>query len=252
VISRARLRFLASLRTKKARQEERLLLLEGFNLVEEAVRSGHARELWLRDDAGGTERGRALARSGLPVDAIDPRDARELSETETPSGVFALAADPTGPLRGAKFPPRALLLVAAGVGDPGNFGTLVRTAAALGANAVVATAGTVEPTNPKAVRASAGALFRIPVLQGEAPQVRLLGFRLLLADAAGIPLEEVRRRPARVALLVGSEPHGIDAGLRRLADGAIAVKLSRGVESLNVAIAAGILLHHLASLPFEA
>jgi TrmH family RNA methyltransferase len=252
VISRARLRFLQSLHRRKAREEERLLLVEGYNLVEEAVRGGGAKGILLRQDAAASERGRALARAGPPVELLDEGDASKLADTETPSGVFAVVEDPCRPFATARLPATALLLVAAGVSDPGNLGTLVRTAAALGAAAVVATPGTVEPTNPKAVRASAGALFRIPVLLGDAEEVKAAGFRLLLADAGGVPAAKVRSRTARLALAVGSEPHGFAGGVKALADGAIAVPLSRGVESLNVAVAAGILLHHLASLPVSA
>jgi len=249
VISRARFKFLRSLSRKKARDEEGVFLVEGLTLVEEAVARGFAREILLDAEGGRGPRIDALLASRVPVVELTPEDAAALAETESPQGVFALARNPVRPLEEARWPERALVLLAAGVADPGNFGTLVRTAAALGAAALVATPGTVEPTNPKAVRASAGALFRLRVLRGDAAGLKRAGFAILVADATGTPVGNLRTRPARLALAVGSEPKGVDEATRRLAAGTVAVPLDAGVESLNVAVAAGILLHALRPAP---
>lgn len=248
MIPRGRLKFLRSLRLRKVRDREGLLLAEGLNVVEEAVAHGRVRELFLGEDAAEVPRVRDLAAKGVPVQRLGPKDVEQLAETRTPGGVFALVEDPCRPLAGARLPASALVLVAAGVADPGNLGTLVRTAAALGAAAVVVAAGTVEPTNPKAVRATAGALFRIPVLGGEPEALKAMGFRVLVADARGEPVSSWKSRPARLALVVGNEPRGVDDRVRAVADGALGIPLDGGVESLNVAVAAGILLHALRAL----
>jgi TrmH family RNA methyltransferase len=249
VIPRGRLKYLRSLRLRKNRAREGLFLAEGLNVVEEAVSGGYARELFLTEEAALLPRVRDLGTGGLPAHRIGPVEAKQLAETRTPAGVFALVADPCRPFAGARLPDVAVVLLAAGVADPGNLGTLVRTAAALGAAAVVATAGTVEPLNPKVVRATAGALFRIPVLRGEAAEVREAGFRITVADAGGEPLSRWRARPARLALALGNEPRGIDEGVRALADATVGIPLEKGVESLNVSVAAGILLHAIRALP---
>lgn len=249
MIPRGRLKFLRSLRLRKVRDREGLFLAEGLNVVEEAVAHGRVRELLLGEDAAGIPRVRELALRGVPVRGLGRKDVEQLAETRTPSGIFALVEDPCRPLAAARLPGRALVLVAAGVADPGNLGTLVRTAAALGAAAVVVAAGTVEPTNPKVVRATSGALFRIPVLKGEVADLKAMGFRVLVADAKGEPVSAWGSRPARLALVVGNEPRGVDAQVRALADGALGIPLDGGVESLNVAVAAGILLHALRALP---
>jgi TrmH family RNA methyltransferase len=251
VIPRGRLKYLRSLRLRKVREREGLFLAEGVNVVEEAVSRGCARELFVGEDAAAVPRVRGLARAGVPVQRLGPREVEQLAETRTPSGVFALVEDPCRPLAGAMLPASALVLVAAGVADPGNLGTLIRTAAALGASAVVVSRGTVEPTNPKVVRATAGALFRVPVLAGEPEELKPMGFRLLVADARGEPVSRWRARPPRLALAVGNEPRGVDARVREIADGALGIPLDGGVESLNVAVAAGILLHALRALPVE-
>lgn len=250
MIPRGRLKYLRSLRLRKNREREGLFLAEGLNVVEEAVAAGRARELLLGEDAAGLTRVRALA-ARVPAQRLGARDVEQLAETRTPSGVFALVEDPCRPLAEAKLPARALVLVAQGVADPGNLGALIRTAAALGASAVVAAGESVEPTNPKVVRATAGVLFRIPVFLGEPSALKQEGFRILVADARGEPVSALRARPPRLALVVGNEPRGVDESVRRLADGTVAVPLDGGVESLNVAVAAGILLHALRALPVE-
>lgn len=252
MISRSRLKYLRSLRRKKVRAEEGRLLIEGLNVVAEAAAAGCVRELFLTDECAASTRGAALVRRGLPIVRLEPRDAEALTETRTPAGAFALVDDPCADLDAADprpFGVRAFLLVADGVADPGNLGTLVRTAAALGADGVVVTAGSVDPTNPKVVRATAGALFRLPVRRGDAGLLAAAGFALYVADAGGDPLERWRERPARFALVVGNEPRGVADPVRALAQGAIGVPLRGGIESLNVAVAAGILLHALVPLP---
>ncbi len=246
MISQARLKYLRSLSRKKVRREEGVLLVEGLRLVQDAVACGYALEIYAGPDV-------PLPRGlgDLPVHTLEQKDVGALADTETPQGVFALCRDPCAALGDASLPPDALVLVAHGVADPGNLGTLVRSAAALGAHAVVTTPGTVEPTNPKAVRASAGALFRCAVLRGELEQLRELGFGVLVASTGGAPLAEMRARPRRLALVVGNEPRGVDAQVQQAADGTVAIPLSAGVDSLNVAAAAAVLLYALAALPME-
>ena len=99
------------------------------------------------------------------------------------------------------------------------------------------------------MRATAGAIFRLPVLRGDAASLLALGFELWVADAAGEPVSELAERPARLALAVGNEPHGVDGGLKDAAHRTVGIPLARTVESLNVAVAAGILLHALGALP---
>ncbi|MFQ5845709.1 MAG: TrmH family RNA methyltransferase [Planctomycetota bacterium] len=252
MISRARLKFLRSLHRKKARHQERLLLVEGLRLVEDAVVTGHAAEVLVGPRAAASPFIEALRRTDLPVHDLGEGDVAALADTRTPQGVFALCRDPCRDLRAAGLPAGGVVLVADGVGEPGNLGALVRSAAALGAAAVVTTPGTVEPTNPKAVRGSMGALFRLPVLRGEVADLRRAGFHVLMASIDGAPVDRLRSRPPRLALVVGGEPRGVGAAAEAEADGEVAIPLEAGVESLNVPVAAGILLHALQTLPVEA
>jgi RNA methyltransferase, TrmH family len=142
------------------------------------------------------------------------------------------------------------VLVLDGVQDPGNAGTIVRTAAALGATATVALPGTVDLWNPKVIRSSMGAQFFHPVLH--ATLDALLGFLernkvLLWATAAsGDPLDR-KTAPARLAIAVGNEGAGLSAELRAKAERTISLPISGSVESLNVAVATGIILYELRS-----
>ncbi|MDH3590356.1 MAG: RNA methyltransferase, partial [Planctomycetota bacterium] len=166
MISKARLKYLRSLTKRKGRRQEGQLLLEGVHLAEEAAAAGKARELFVTDEAADRPQVQALIERGLPVTAIDAAALAELAQTESPSGLLTLADDPCEPLDVGTLPREAFVLVAAGVADPGNLGSLIRSAAALGLAAVVTTPGTVEPANGKVVRASAGAIYRVPVRTG--------------------------------------------------------------------------------------
>jgi TrmH family RNA methyltransferase len=252
MIARAQLKFLRSLRLKKNRAGEGLLLVEGLNVVEEALEHGRVRELFLAEDLAHAPRGRAMVERGVPTATLDACDVDALAETRTPAGAFALVENPCRAFDARALPADAIVLFAAGVADPGNLGTLIRAAAALGAAGVATAAGTVEATNPKTVRASAGMLFRVPVWEVGLRDLAAAGFALWLADARGEPVDGLRTRPARVALVVGNEPRGVDDAVRASAARTVAVRLAGGVESLNVAVAAGILLHALRALPAEA
>jgi TrmH family RNA methyltransferase len=144
-----------------------------------------------------------------------------------------------------------LVLVLVGVNDPANMGALVRVAGALGEAAVLCCTGSADPYGPKAVRASAGALFRVPVLTGIDPEEVLceLGrwgvWRWATVPRGGVPPNEVNLS-VPTALVFGNEAHGIPEVLQRYLDGAVTVPIAPDAESLNVAVAAGIICYEAA------
>ncbi len=249
MISKARLKFLRSLKRRKNRVHERALLLEGINLAEEAARSQMLRELYVTEGAAKHPRVDALLAQGHTVVGIDADVVAELTDTESPPGLFAWAEDPCGPLDVDALPRECFVLVANEVADPGNMGSLIRTAAALGLDAVVTTKGAVDPTNSKVVRASAGAIFRIPVRRGDVVTLKQAEFVIHVGDTAGEPLDRRKVRPWRYALVLGNEPRGVQTSVRDLADGVISIPMSNDLESLNVAVAGGILMHALQAMP---
>jgi TrmH family RNA methyltransferase len=239
------------LRLRRGRERRGLALVEGIRLVEEALDAGvKIRHLLGSPALEATSRGRALkaalARSRHPVELVSERSFDALAATEHSQGILAVVEPRAWRLEAIAPKPHAPALVLDGVQDPGNVGTLVRTAFALGAAGVLALPGTAELTNPKTLRATMGACFRLPyVALDEAalqPWARRLGLRVLLAEPGGAP-------PAAglgaVALVVGNEGAGIRPSLAGWADGRVGVPLQPGAESLNVGVAAGILLYEL-------
>jgi TrmH family RNA methyltransferase len=147
-----------------------------------------------------------------------------------------------------------VVLVLDAVQDPGNVGTMLRTAQALGAAGVVALKGTAELTNPKVIRGSMGALFKFPAVSTDEPAFlewsRASRLEIWATAADGVPLDRPDRpdcpdRPARLALVVGNEGAGVGPGLSTAAQRRVAIRLVPGSESLNVATAAAILLHEV-------
>jgi len=232
-----------------------LCLLEGPKLVEEALLSGIAvLEAAAAPRAGRSERGRrvlaALREGGVPVRAMDERLVDALSEAETSQGLLALARRPEF-AEESLFPPGALVVVAVGVQDPGNLGGLLRTAEAARASGAYLTEGTADPFSWKALRGSMGSAFRLPHLRGLLPgeavrRARERGLAVLAAAADGdVPYDRADlRRP--FALLLGREGGGLPEELVRSADERLAIPLAGPVESLNVGVAAGILLFEAA------
>lgn len=171
-----------------------------------------------------------------------------LTQTEAPRGIAALVELPERKLDGAIGRPDALVLVACGLQDPGNLGTMVRSAQALGGSALLILQNTVSPFNPKAVRASAGAIFRLPVFTNLESaslfqRLRSLGVRLLAGDRrSATQLRDVDLRgPA--AILIGQEAAGLDERISREADARVAIPIRSDTDSLNAATAAGIFLY---------
>jgi TrmH family RNA methyltransferase len=190
----------------------------------------------------------ALAAAGVPLAAMDDRALAELADTEHPQGVIAVIEPPAWTLEA--LAPRAgeVVVVLDGVQDPGNVGAIARTALGLGASGLIALKGTAELTNPKVLRGSMGALFRLPAVSttDEAclAWAARVGAALWVTDSAG-ERPGGQRLTAAVALVLGNEGSGIRPELERVATRRLAIPLAAGVESLNVAVAAGILLYEV-------
>ncbi|HEV3472215.1 MAG TPA: RNA methyltransferase [Actinomycetota bacterium] len=214
-------------------------MLEGKRAVGDALEAGvPVQEIFISDD---------LEIDGswdVPVHRVGGRVIKALSDAVTPQGVVAIAEMPAASLDALAETDLALILD--GVSDPGNAGTLVRTAAAAGVGAVVFSAGSVDPFSPKCVRAAAGSLFAtkivIDVDAEEAIEVaRSSGAKTVATAMTGTSYDECDMTD-RVAIVAGSEAWGIDDAHRALCDEVISIPIIGSVESLNVAIATGIVL----------
>jgi len=241
------------LRRRRARERQQLFVAEGVRAVEELLRSPlSVRGILVAPQLAGAPRGSALLEtargSGVELAELDERDFASAAETDSPQGVLAIGEIPDRRLADLVLPERARLIVLDAVQDPGNVGTILRTAAALDASAVVAMPGTVDLWNAKVVRSAMGALFHRPAVMSTWSELdtflRSNGVALWGADAAGTPLEKMTP-PARLGILVGNEGAGLTAeGVARV-EHRVSLPISSTVESLNVAVATGILLYQL-------
>jgi TrmH family RNA methyltransferase len=240
--------------TKRAfRQRERAFLAEGPQAVAEAHRSGaHVTDLFVTAPARSrhSELVAEIADADVPVHLVSGEIMSELAQTVTPQGLLAVCDFIDVPLTEIMSP--ALVALLANVRDPGNAGTVLRTADAAGAHAVVFADASVDPYNGKCVRASAGSLFHLPVVAGArledaVAMMREAGLRIVAADGrAGRSLDDpdVQARLAEpTAWMFGNEAWGLPPELVALADEPIAVPIYGQAESLNLAAAAAVCLY---------
>jgi TrmH family RNA methyltransferase len=225
--------------------------IESVRLLEEAIRSGlKFRAVFFRQSS------LALADRLLPQIAAQvetvvlPNEVFDSAvATETPHGVAALAKVKSFSLDDVLRPYQPVALVLSGIQDPGNLGTILRSAEAFGASGVLLGEGTVSQFNSKAVRASAGSVFRVPVVNAKLdeaiPRLREAGLRLVATSSHGGTLADQANLAGPLALFIGSEGSGLPRELMSAMDDTVMVP-HPGVESLNAAVAASILLYEAA------
>jgi len=253
MLTRAEARLLRVLRRRRIREAEGAFLVEGIRAVEDLLASPlGVRLLAWSSTLEDTDRGRALLggarRRGIPLREISATELAEYADTEAPQGVVAVADVPRWSLDDLRTTAsQAVVLVLDAVQDPGNFGTLVRTAEALGAAGVISLPGTVDAWNPKAVRAAMGSSFRLPVVSAAwdeaGPWLEREGFTVLASMVGAPPL--AAGRPGKAALVLGNEGAGVGPDTRARADAEVGIPLRGRAESLNVTSAAAILLYEL-------
>lgn len=232
--------------------EDGFAAIEGTRILEEAIRSGlRFRAVFFRQSAE-AQADRLLPQLAAEVETLVlPDDVFSGAvATETPQGVAALVRFKDFDLDDVLRVPRPLVVVLAGVQDPGNLGTVARSAEAFGASGVLLAEKTVSRFNPKAVRASAGSIFRLPMaavkLAEAAADLRRHGLRLVATSShQGIPAQEAELGGA-LALFLGSEGAGLPREALAQMDEVVAIPHSPRVESLNAGIAASILLYEAA------
>jgi RNA methyltransferase, TrmH family len=242
------------LQRRKARERSGRFVAEGVRTVEALVQSPLTVEgvLWATGADGDTRLAAILdlaEERGIATAEVDPITFADAANTESPQGILAIAKAPVRSLASLRPLPRpARILVLDGVQDPGNVGTILRTAAALGAHATIALPGTVDLWNAKVVRSAMGTTFTHPTVSATADELTAFlshdDVPLWGADAAGTSVRELTA-PPRLALAVGNEGAGLSAALRWHVDANVALPIADDVESLNVAVATGILLYAL-------
>ena len=228
----------------KERREAAAFVAEGIRLLEEALAAGWPARYVLHTD-GLSLRGQALVAGfrsqGVDVEEVSSDLLQAISETETSQGILAVLEEHNLPIPESPD----FVIIPDQIRDPGNLGTLIRSAAAAGAQALFLPPHTADAFAPKVVRSAMGAHFRLPIRSltweqiGEA--VRTLELRLHLADMQGTPCWEADLR-APVALIIGSEAEGASAEALALEPAHLTIPMPGGIESLNAGVAGSVLM----------
>lgn len=245
--SNARVKWVRTLNSqRKARYREGAFVVEGQRLIQEAIQAEWPARLALHTghlDPKGRGMMNNLARLGAEVVEVSDHVMKACADTESPSGLLAVLELRTLPQ------PQAvdLALVVDQLADPGNLGTLLRTAWAAGVQVVYLISGSVDPFNPKVIRGAMGAHFHLPVLTVDLPELTeaLQGFQVYLAEAgSGERYDRVDwAQPS--ALIIGGEAHGARPAAAALADQSVYIPMPGQSESLNAAVAAAVLLFEI-------
>ena len=233
----------------KSRRKEKKLVLEGVRLVGDAVAADVALDFvfYTQDvTAEGQPGSRLLATledRHISCIEVSPEVMAHMADTQTPQGILAVAAMPDLEVPAAI----TLALIVDGVADPGNLGTILRTAAAASVDVVVLAPGCVDPFNPKVLRSGMGAHFRVPMVRHSWDEISasFANLALYLADASGDKRyhEVVWTQPS--ALIIGGEARGADIAARQQANAVISIPMGNAAESLNAAVAAGVILFEI-------
>lgn len=247
-----RIKALRALKERKFRRQEGLLLAEGDHLVGEAIQSGQdVRSLVISREKVADYGGYLRWAQAQDVEVLlcPPRILQSLGDARSSQGVLAAVAwrEAAWP----DFPDTALALALDGVQDPGNVGALIRTADAVGAACVLLGPGCADPTGPKAVRASMGSLFHLPLVDCPDLQdaLRALvgqGWAVLSGDLAGENFLTRRVVQTRQVLLIGNEGGGVSQDVSEAATHRLRLPMAGQAESFNAGISAGIMLYDMA------
>jgi TrmH family RNA methyltransferase len=258
-LSKARVKYLRSLKLKKFRDQEKKFLVEGFRLTSEAISSEFAVELLVHTSefVRNSEHAKLVEdcrKRRVDVAEVSQRDLDSFADTVTSQGVAALVRQRQYRLedlsRSAQRPQVIVALDA--VSEPGNAGTIIRTADWFGVSAVLMGRGGVELYNPKVVRSTMGSLFHLPIvtdanLNESLKKLRGQGFVIIAADVDAKKSYDEIPILGKVVIIFGNEAHGLSSEISGQVDHRVAINRLGNAESLNVGVACGILLARFCS-----
>jgi TrmH family RNA methyltransferase len=232
----------ALLSRAKERREAGLFVIEGVRLVEEAVNGDWRLEIVFYDETL-SERGKSLVSSlksrNIEVEEVSASVMKSISETESPQGILAVLKFSQLPItNNLNF-----VLIPDQIRDPGNLGTLLRSAIATGVQAVLIPPDTTDAFAPKVLRSGMGAHFKLPIQEMSWEEIGQVvkGLNVFIADMNGQPCWETDLKNP-LALIIGSEAEGASENARKLANGKISIPMSGEIESLNAGVAGSVLM----------
>ena len=239
------------LSAKKHREQSRMTIVEGVRLTKKAVAANAAINFCLYSDRL-SERGKKVVRQiqALSYDAeeVSADLMDRVSDTKTSQGILLAAPYPEIPLQKMVDP----AIVLDGIRDPGNLGTILRTAAAMDVEAVLLTPGTTDPFSPKVMRAAMGAQFHLPIrymsaqdIQKFCKSINGIELSILLTDSNSLKTSWEADLSIPICIVIGSEADGVSANLREIGDESISIPMGSLMESFNAAVAASILMYEI-------
>ena len=247
-------KYVVSLQRSKHRKEARLFVAEGWRFVGEALSRNAALEkvmVCLETEQPEWPRYcKIMEKRGIPVEEVSQRVFRKMSATEEPQGILALVRQKSHTLKDLDIRQDTVMLVIDRIRDPGNLGTILRTALAAGVNQVCLTPGTVDLYSPKVLRATMGAVFSLTLLPEQPAEMilafcRKRGIGIFTADTLGTSVFETGFEDGPLALVLGNEDKGSSSWFRQTDAKLVRIPMEQDVESLNVSIAAGVLLYEI-------
>lgn len=264
-----KIKAIKKLEQKRQRDREGLFVIEGFHLVEEAIQHRAEIEMILHTDTADQtqltgiesllQQNAAELPSSIEIITITDSILTTLSQTPAPQGILAILKQPTQKLeeileaevegKAATNRPLSHLLLLDNVQDPGNVGTMIRTAEAAGFRAIILGEGSADLYNDKTIRATQGALFQLPIIRGNLeellPKIHNAGYESWVTTLEEATFYHKLEKPAKCALIMGNEGQGVDPKLQNIATTKVKIPMLGQSESLNVGIAAGILIYDL-------
>ncbi|MFA6431848.1 MAG: RNA methyltransferase [Candidatus Margulisiibacteriota bacterium] len=220
-----------------------LFIVEGPHLVEEAIEQIefllYSRKYPVL---------KVLMGKGVPCSLITEKEFSQVSQVEAPQGILAVAREKNFVLESLFRKPDPLIVICAGIQDPGNLGTIIRTADAAGAAGVILSKGTVDLYNQKVIRSSMGSIFHLPIISGidlaeTIGKLKEKGVKILAADADGKKIYFESDLKGPLAILLGNEGSGIESNIIGYSDETVSIPMPGRAESLNAGVSAGIIIY---------
>jgi RNA methyltransferase, TrmH family len=252
-MSNAQVKNLTLLQKKaREREEQGLFVIEGIKMFEEAREAGLLKKAYVSEGFyRETLREKPDYFDKLEYEIFTDSVFKEVSETKTPQGIMGMAVMAHYELNHILSDPKACLLLLEDIRDPGNLGTMLRTAEGAGITGIILSDSSVDVYNPKVIRATMGSIYRMPFYQAKdfydvLSQIKAQGIEIYAAHLQGIPYDTEGSFRNRCAFLIGNEANGLTEHASDMADTLIKIPMEGKVESLNAAVAAAILMYEAA------
>lgn len=253
--SNKKVKYIKKLARRRFREKEGKFIVEGLRAVEEILEVSKAIDFVvyngaIRNNPRGSELLSLIKGLNLPAFEVDENIFKELSSTETPQGILAVVCRPEISLKEIMANAPTLLVLVDGIQDPGNLGTLVRTCAAIGVDGMILLPGTVDLYNTKTLRSTMGNIFKIPIVIAQhrdllLKELKSSGLHIIVGEPESSKAIFEVDLTVPVVIAVGNEGNGVQEDLCLYADNKVKIPMSAGIDSLNVAVASGIMLYEV-------